>query len=116
MVPSTDWFLYGFVRKEAVITSQIEGTQTTLLDVVTFEATDRAERFEDVQEVCNYVDALTYARVQLTDPNGLPLSIRCCAIPWRWAHRSRFQSQNEAPAILAHQGRCLRHPDALPRP
>ena len=51
MVPSTDWFLYGFVRKEAVITSQIEGTQATLLDVVTFEATDRAERFEDVQEV-----------------------------------------------------------------
>ena len=76
MVPSTDWFLYGFVRKEAVITSQIEGTQATLPDVVTFEATDRAERFEDVQEVGNYVDALTYARVQLTDPNGLPLSIR----------------------------------------
>ena len=76
MVPSTDWFLYGFVRKEAVVTSQIEGTQATLPDVVTFEATDRAERFEDVQEVCNYVDALTYARAQLTDPNGLPLSIR----------------------------------------
>ena len=76
MVPSTDWFLYGFVRKEAVITSQIEGTQATLPDVVTFEATDRAERFEDVQEVCNYVDALAYARAQLTDPNGLPLSIR----------------------------------------
>ena len=30
MVPSADWFLYGFVRKEAVITSQIEGTQATL--------------------------------------------------------------------------------------
>ncbi|HRX86442.1 MAG TPA: Fic/DOC family N-terminal domain-containing protein, partial [Phycisphaerae bacterium] len=39
MVPSTDWFLYGFVRKEAVITSQIEGTQATLRDVLTFEAT-----------------------------------------------------------------------------
>ena len=52
MVPSTDWFLYGFVRKEAVITSQIEGTQATLPDIVAYEATDRAERLDDVQEVC----------------------------------------------------------------
>ena len=76
MVPSTDWFLYGFVRKEAVLTSQIEGVQATLPDVVTYDATDRTERFEDVQEVCNYVDALAYARAQLADPRGLPLSIR----------------------------------------
>src|ERR1700704_4844433 len=33
MVPSLDWFLYAFVRKEAVITSQIEGTQATLVDL-----------------------------------------------------------------------------------
>ena len=32
MVPSLDWFLYGFVRKEAVISSQIEGTQASLAD------------------------------------------------------------------------------------
>jgi len=76
MVPSTDWFLYGFVRKEAVLTSQIEGVQATLPDVVTYDATDRTERFEDVQEVCNYVDALAHARAQLADPRGLPLSIR----------------------------------------
>jgi len=54
MVPSTNWFLYGFVRKEAVLTSQIEGTQATLRDVLTFEATEQAERPEDVEEVCNY--------------------------------------------------------------
>ena len=76
MVPSTGWFLYGFVRKEAVITSQIEGTQATLRDVLTFEATDQSERPDDVREVCNYVDALTYAREQLASPRGLPLSIR----------------------------------------
>ena len=76
MVPSTDWFLYGFVRKEAVVTSQIEGTQATLRDVLTFEATDRADRPDDVREVCNYVDALAHARGQLADPRGLPLSIR----------------------------------------
>ena len=55
MVPSTGWSLYGFVRKEAVISSQIEGTQATLRDVLTFEATARAERPDDVEEVCNYV-------------------------------------------------------------
>ncbi len=83
MVPDTDWFLYGFVRKEAVITSQIEGTQATLPDLVTYEATDRAERPEDVEEVCNYVDALARARRQLADPNGVPLSGRLL----RDAHR-----------------------------
>ena len=83
MVPDTDWFLYGFVRKEAVITSQIEGTQATLPDLVTYEATDRAERPEDVEEVCNYVDALAHARGKLADPNGLPLSVRLL----RDAHR-----------------------------
>ena len=83
MVPSTDWFLYGFVRKEAVATSQIEGTQATLRDVLTFEATDRTDRPDDVREVCNYVDALEHARAQLADPQGLPLSIRLL----RDAHR-----------------------------
>ena len=76
MVPSTDWFLYGFVRKEAVVSSRIEGTQATLRDVLVFEATDRSERPDDVREVCNYVDALTYAREQIADPAGLPLSTR----------------------------------------
>ena len=76
MVPSTDWFLYGFVRKEAVVTSQIEGTQATLRDVLTFEATHRSDRPDDVREVCNYVDALAHARARIADPKGLPLSIR----------------------------------------
>ncbi|MBL8759309.1 MAG: Fic family protein [Phycisphaerae bacterium] len=76
MVPSTGWFLYGFVRKEAVISSQIEGTQATLREVVTFEATKEANKPHDVEEVCNYVDAITYARKELADPKGLPVSTR----------------------------------------
>ncbi len=76
IVPSLDWFLFGFVRKEAVITSQIEGTQATLRDVLTFEATDKSDRPDDVEEVCNYVGALLYAQEQLAHPKGLPLSIR----------------------------------------
>ena len=76
MVPSAEWFLYGFVRKEAVITSTIEGTQATLRDVLEFEATQHTDRPEDVEDICNYVDALAHARSQLADPNGLPLSTR----------------------------------------
>jgi Fic family protein len=76
MVPSADWFLYGFVRKEALITSQIEGTQATLRDVLAFEAGQQAQRGDDVREVCNYVEALTYARRELGRPKGLPLSTR----------------------------------------
>jgi Fic family protein len=76
MVPSAQWFLYGFVRKEAVISSQIEGTEASLVDVVTFEATRRSERPTDVEEVCNYVEALACARTEISRPKGLPLCTR----------------------------------------
>ena len=84
MVPSPGWFLYGFVRKEAVVSSQIEGTQATLQDVLTYEATRQAERPADVEEVCNYVEALHFARAEMTRPKGLPLCTRLlCAIHGR---------------------------------
>lgn len=77
MVPSAEWFIYGFVRKEAVISSQIEGTQATLRDVLAYEATEKAEqRPDDVQEVCNYIAALSFARREIARPKGLPLSAR----------------------------------------
>lgn len=78
MVPSVGWFLYSFVRKEAVISSQIEGTRATLMDLLAFEASGKtlAAETPDLQEVCNYLDALTYAREQVASPDGLPLSVR----------------------------------------
>lgn len=80
MVPSLDWFIYAFVRKEAVLSSQIEGTQATLVDLLNYEAEDVADESHapnaDVEEVCNYLDALAYARAQLADARGLPLSMR----------------------------------------
>src|SRR5437868_12950673 len=77
MVPSLDWFIYAFVRKEAVVSSQIEGTQATLIDLLEYEAETKGRRpDEDVREVCNYLDALKYARGQLKSAKGLPLSMR----------------------------------------
>ncbi|MDA3959301.1 MAG: Fic family protein [Planctomycetota bacterium] len=76
MVPSAQWFLYGFVRKEALVSSQIEGTQATFQDVAAFEATRQSDRPADVEEVCNYIVALDYIRHQLRNPKGLPISRR----------------------------------------
>ena len=76
MVPSLDWFIYAFVRKEAVLSSQIEGTQATLIDLLAFEANEQASPNADIEEVCNYLDALNYARTQIADAHGLPLSMR----------------------------------------
>ncbi len=80
MVPSLDWFIYAFVRKEAVISSQIEGTQATLVDLLNYEAAETGDGAAgptaDVEEVCNYVDALAFARAQLANPASPPLSMR----------------------------------------
>ena len=78
MVPSVDWFVYAFVRKEAVLSSKIEGTQATLVDLLTFEAWEQPDTpaNADVEELCNYLDALTFARKELASSKGLPISMR----------------------------------------
>jgi Fic family protein len=77
MVPSLDWFVYAFVRKEAVISSQIEGTQASLDDLLASEAhAPSTAPPEHVEEICNYLEALSYARGQLRRKAGLPLSVR----------------------------------------
>ena len=78
MVPSLDWFVYGFVRKEAVVSSQIEGTQASLVDLLAHEATGEsdAKTSPDVREICNYLDAIRFARAEQARADGLPLSMR----------------------------------------
>jgi Fic family protein len=76
MVPSLDWFIYAFVRKEAVLSSQIEGTQATLVDLLVYESDERASPNADVEEVCNHLDALGYARARIAAEHELPLSMR----------------------------------------
>src|SRR3989442_9781885 len=57
LVASVDWLLYGAIRKEALLTSQIEGTQATLSDVFDEEAGFAVDNPDDVQEVTNYLRA-----------------------------------------------------------
>ena len=58
LLPRQELFLYMYVRKEAVLSSQIEGTQSTLSDLLRFETEAQAgQPIDDVREVSNYVDA-----------------------------------------------------------
>ena len=59
MAPSVDWFIYAFVRKEAVISSQIEGTQATLIDLFEYEA-------EPTSEARNRTPVVTDAAIRET--------------------------------------------------
>jgi Fic family protein len=76
LVPSVDWLLYGAIRKEALLTSQIEGTQATLADVLDQEAGFAVKNADDVQEVTNYIRAFRRVQQQLRSSKGLPLSVR----------------------------------------
>lgn len=76
LVPSVDWLLYSAVRKEALLTSQIEGTQATLTDLFDEEAGLKINNTDDVAEVTNYLRAFRLVQEQVRDPNGLPISIR----------------------------------------
>ena len=75
LLPDSSHFLYSYVRKEAVLSSQIEGTQSTLSDLLLFEAEELpGVPLGDVSEVSNYVAALDHGMARLRD--GFPLSNR----------------------------------------
>ena len=76
LVPSVDWLLYSAIRKEALLTSQIEGTQATLTDLFDEEAGLKVRNTDDVEEVTNYLRAFRWTQEQLRDPKGLPISVR----------------------------------------
>jgi Fic family protein len=76
LVPSVDWLLYSAIRKEALLTSQIEGTQATLTDLFDEEAGLKVSNTDDVEDVTNYLRAFRWVQGQLRDPQGLPISVR----------------------------------------
>jgi len=76
LVPSEDWLLYGAVRKEALLTSQIEGAQATLDDLFDNEAGLEVSNADDVEEVTNYLRAFRFVHDNLQSESGLPVSLR----------------------------------------
>lgn len=73
-LPNPDLFVFMYVRKEAVLSSQIEGTQTSLIDVLEFESQAlEPENPQEVAEVVNYIAAINYGLERL---KSLPVSLR----------------------------------------
>src|SRR5438034_7932958 len=73
-LPNPDLFIYMYVRREAVLSSQIEGTQASMIDLLKFEAEkDRGEQEVQVGDVVNYIGALRYGLGRL---KTLPISLR----------------------------------------
>ena len=74
-LPNLSLFIYAYVRKEAVLSSQIEGTQSSLSDLLLFENGEApGVPITDVQEVSNYVAALNHGLERMR--GGFPLSLR----------------------------------------
>jgi len=74
LLPDPSLFIYAYIRKEAVLSSQIEGTQSTLSDLLRFELADApGTPLDDVREVANYVAALEHGIARLRE---LPLCNR----------------------------------------
>lgn len=97
-LPSPDHLVFMFVRKEAVLSSQIEGTQSSLQDVLAAEADlfDAVEIPKDVDEVLNYVSAMNLGLSRLVE---LPVSVRLIReIHERLLHGVR--GQHHAPGEL----------------
>ena len=75
VLPNLPLFIYAYVRKEAVLSSQIEGTQSSLSDLLLFENNEApGVPLQDVQEVSNYVAAMNHGLERLRA--GFPLSLR----------------------------------------
>ena len=93
LLPRQELFLYMYVRKEAVLSSQIEGTQSTLSDLLRFESEAQAGHpIDDIREVSNYVDAMMYGLERLHE---LPLSLRLIReMHARLLQRGRGRSKN----------------------
>lgn len=83
IVPSVEWLLYSAIRKEALLTSRLEGTNATLADLFDQEADIEVANSEDVEEITNHLRAFHMMRDNLRSSHGLPIST--CLI--REAHR-----------------------------
>ena len=76
LLPDTGQFLYSYIRKEAVLSSQIEGTQSSLSDLLLFENEQApGVLLDDVEETSNYIAAMSHG-LERIESGTLPLSNR----------------------------------------
>jgi Fic family protein len=93
-LPNPELFVAMYVRREAVLSSQIEGTQSTLDDVLAFEVdSDRSKLPGDIEEVVNYVKAMNYGLARLGGRTSTDS-------PLRWTSETR-PTRQAAPSMPA---------------
>lgn len=73
LLPDINFFLFMYIRKDAASSSQIEGTQATMIDVIEAESKTRVDLPDDVDDILHYINALQYGLKRLTE---LPISLR----------------------------------------
>lgn len=112
-LPSPDLLISPFIRKEALLSSRIEGTQATITEVYEFEAeagpSARRSIPEDVQEVINYIEALAYGLRRIED---LPVSSRLI----KELHErlmTRVRGQEKGPGEFRHTQNWIGPPGCL---
>ena len=99
LTPSVDWLIYASVRKEALLTSQIEGTQASLSDLFDAESAIEVGNPDDVEEVSNYLKAVKFVRKNILSAKGLPVSSRLLCE----AHKlllSGTRGRNKQPGLI----------------
>jgi Fic family protein len=105
LLPDTSLLLYMYIRKEAVLSSMIEGTQSSLSDLLLFELDqDPGVPLDDVREVSNYVAALDHGLRLMED--GLPLSLRL----FREIHGvllTKGRGSNQTPGEFRRSQNCI---------
>lgn len=76
LVSSSEWLVYSGIRKEALLTSQLEGTQATLTGIFDKEAGLSVTNVDDVEEVTNYLRAYKFVHDEMNSPSRLPVCVR----------------------------------------
>ena len=118
-LPNPDLFVYMYIRKEAVLSSQIEGTQSTLQDVLEAEAEIlRPNRPRDVIEVINYIKSMKYGLAHLEDPVSISL---ICKIHAQLLDKGRGSDRTpgkvrEVQNWIGFYGCTLKEADFVPPP
>src|SRR5579859_4066252 len=74
LLPDLDFFIFMYIRKEAARSSEIEGTQATMVDVIKTEAEIENKLPDDVDRILHYIKAMNYGLKRIEE---LPLSLRC---------------------------------------
>jgi Fic family protein len=90
LLPDLDFFIFMYIRKEAARSSEIEGTQATIVDVIKSEASIESKFPDDVDRILHYIKAMEYGLKRL---ESLPLSLRFI----REMHKVLIEDTKDAP-------------------